>query len=216
MSEHTPGTYRDPARFADDIARFERDAKTQPKGAVVGYGSSTIRLWGENLKRDFAPLTMINRGFGGSNANDGMVFADRVVLPLRPRAILLYFGGNDLEADGMEPEQVMEKILHLFKRVGSALPQVRWYHLSLKLAPSRPDCREKTLAFNRQLHELCEGSDRHVYLDVTTPMLDADGQPREELFAQDRLHLSKAGYALWLEVARPVLMRRERMFEPVG
>jgi lysophospholipase L1-like esterase len=38
------------------------------------------------------------------------------------------------------------------------------------------------------------------YIDVHTPMLDADGRPRAELFVHDRLHLSAEGYALWRQV----------------
>jgi lysophospholipase L1-like esterase len=32
---------------------------------------------------------------------------------------------------------------------------------------------------------------------VFTPMLDADGRPRAELFRADALHLNDAGYTLW-------------------
>lgn len=40
-----------------------------------------------------------------------------------------------------------------------------------------------------------------------TPMLDADGQARAELFGKDRLHMNAAGYALWRDIVRPYLKR---------
>ena len=38
------------------------------------------------------------------------------------------------------------------------------------------------------------------YIDIHTPMLDAHGGPRAELFASDRLHLNPQGYRLWQAV----------------
>jgi lysophospholipase L1-like esterase len=46
----------------------------------------------------------------------------------------------------------------------------------------------------------------HVdYIDVFTPMLDANGQPRQELFVEDRLHMNRAGYELWRQKVAPYL-----------
>jgi lysophospholipase L1-like esterase len=47
-----------------------------------------------------------------------------------------------------------------------------------------------------------------VYVDVATPMLGADGEPRPELFIVDGLHMSAEGYALWTTVLKPVLLAR--------
>ena len=45
-------------------------------------------------------------------------------------------------------------------------------------------------------------------LGVTfTPMLGADGLPRDELYLEDRLHLTPRGYALWRELLAPVIGR---------
>lgn len=38
-------------------------------------------------------------------------------------------------------------------------------------------------------------------------MLDAAGQPRDELFIDDRLHMNAAGYALWRGIIAPYLVR---------
>ena len=43
------------------------------------------------------------------------------------------------------------------------------------------------------------------YIDIFTPMLDASGQPDESLFVEDRLHMNRAGYALWREIVAPYL-----------
>lgn len=44
-----------------------------------------------------------------------------------------------------------------------------------------------------------------AFVDVFTPMLDARGEPRPELFVQDMLHLNDAGYAIWTPRVAPWL-----------
>jgi lysophospholipase L1-like esterase len=45
-----------------------------------------------------------------------------------------------------------------------------------------------------------------LFIDVFTPMLDAHGQPRGELFREDRLHMNRTGYELWKQVVAPYLL----------
>ena len=64
-------------------------AGPSPRGAVVFTGSSTIRMWA-TLAEDFPKTTVINRGFGGAQLPDVVRFAPRIVLPLRPRQVVLF------------------------------------------------------------------------------------------------------------------------------
>ena len=43
------------------------------------------------------------------------------------------------------------------------------------------------------------------YMDAFTPMLGADGKPRQELYVVDRLHRTAVGYKLWTQLVRPHL-----------
>jgi lysophospholipase L1-like esterase len=45
-----------------------------------------------------------------------------------------------------------------------------------------------------------------TYVDVMTPMLDTDGQPRAELFSADGLHMNAEGYAIWTKTLKPLLL----------
>jgi len=38
-------------------------------------------------------------------------------------------------------------------------------------------------------------------------LLNANGQPDETLFLNDRLHLNQAGYARWTKLLRPQLVK---------
>lgn len=217
MSEHKPGTYRDPKRFEMAIENFEKqtERKSPPPGAVLGYGSSSIRLWRPHWPEDFEPLTMIGRGFGGSNMFDALHYASRVVVPLRPRAILFYSGDNDLTTDQVAPEGVLATFLQMVKRVGAALPSTRWYLLSIKPSIAAADLWPQVEKTNALLEQACAEQDKLTYLDITAVMRRADGQLRPELFLEDQHHLSRAGYRVWAEAIRPVFVERERLYEPV-
>src|SRR6516165_8948100 len=79
------------------IRAFEKADQVRPPqpGAVLFVGSSSIRYW-RTLERDMAPLPVLNRGFGGSHLDHVLHYAQRTVLPYRPRAVVLYAGENDL------------------------------------------------------------------------------------------------------------------------
>lgn len=65
---------------------------------------------------------MINRGFGGSFTADLSTYADRILIPLKPRIIALQPGSNDL-VNGKTPEQVLADFDASVKKVRAALPE---------------------------------------------------------------------------------------------
>jgi len=56
---------------------------------------------------------------------------------------------------------------------------------------------------NTLIEDYADDADEVDYIDVFTPMLDASGQPRAELFRDDALHLNAQGYALWKRIIGP-------------
>jgi len=79
-----------------NIQAFEQwDSKNSyPDDAVLFVGSSSIVMW---KTRDYFPgLKVINRGFGGSQIAEVSYFADRIVFPYKPKAIVFYAGDNDI------------------------------------------------------------------------------------------------------------------------
>lgn len=207
--------YPDPARFEKAIREFEAlDAKSPPpSNPIVALGSSTIRLWAKELPTDLAPLTIIPRGFGGSNMYDALHYADRIAINYKPRAILLYEGDNDL-AQGISPEIIRDTFLKLVAKVHAQLPETRIYVISIKPSEARSHLwlmgGQKA---NRLLAEACAKDKRLLYLDITKPML-VEGKPRPDIFLNDHLHLNREGYLLWTKTLKPILHERELPFEP--
>lgn len=173
-------------------------------GGVVFVGSSSIRLW-KTLAADFPGIPTINRGFGGSELADSVFYADRIVLPYRPRLVVLFAGTNDVK-NGRTPEAVLADFRAFREKLHAALPETRLIYLSITLAPSRAHLHEQMRTANRLIAADIAIDPRCRFVDVNTPMLAAGGStPPPELFVADQLHLNPDGYAIWTRVLAPYL-----------
>jgi len=188
-----------PARWEETIRRFEAAdrASPPPKGAVLLVGGSNARRW-TDVGTYFPQQHVINRGFGGALMSDVLHFADRIVLPYAPKAILLNAGGNDLSS-GQTPEQVRDAARAFVARVHAALPETRIYPIAVPpvlRAAGLPGAMATIQKTNALLAELARSEKNVEFVDLFTAFLDADGRPRTELFVEDGTHFSPKGYAI--------------------
>lgn len=188
-----------------DMARFAArdEAHPPPPQPVVFAGSSSFRMW-DSMRADFPGTPVLNRGFGGSQVRDLAWHADQVAIRYRPRALLLYAGENDIDA-GRTPAQVLADTRLLVARLRAALPDTRILWVSIKPSPARFAQLPLQREANARVEAWLRGQPGTGYIDVATPMLDASGQPRGELFIADRLHMNARGYAIWREAIAPRL-----------
>lgn len=195
------------AKWEKSIAAFEaKDKETPPpQGAVLFAGSSSIRLW--DLPKWFGEMPAVNRGFGGSTIPDSTHFAERIILPAKPKTIVFYAGDNDINAK-RSPERVAEDFRLFAAKVHAALPETRILWVTIKPSLARKGQFETQKAANALVAAQCAKDPRLVYVDVVAPMLGADGHPQAELFAKDGLHLSDAGYAIWTEKVKAALAQK--------
>ena len=193
------------AKWERDIQAFEASDRIHPppKGGILFIGSSSIRLW-KTLAQDFPDQKVINRGFGGSEIVDSVQFAERIVFPYEPKRIVFFAGGNDINA-GKSPEQVFEDFKCFVGKVQGRLPEVRIAYISITPAPVRWAQVEKIKALNALVEQYARERPKLTFIDAFPFILNAEGQPREELFVKDRLHLNEKGYALWTSLVRPWL-----------
>lgn len=198
---HEPTPRPNPARFVDEITAF---AQQDPeKGGIVFTGSSSIRLW-PRLKEQFAGLPVVNRGFGGSVANDLIVFFETIVTRHEPKLVVTYTGGNDLN-EKLSVEESLADYTKFLTLVHERFPATRVIVTSVKIAPQRALQIPSVHALNQQLDAWCAGKDWVRFVDCTTSLADPTGQPIARYFVDDRLHLSPEGYAKWKEILDPVL-----------
>ncbi|MFP4055645.1 MAG: SGNH/GDSL hydrolase family protein [Candidatus Brocadiia bacterium] len=197
-----------PSRWEQAIRRMEEhDTKNPPpKGAILICGSSSARGW--DVEKYFPDLDVVNRGFGGSRIADSTHFADRIILPLEPRVIVLYAGDNDI-ASGKSPRRVLADFQQFVRTVHDELPGTRIVFISIKPSIRRWHLVDKMREANRLIREFTTTDRRLDYVDIDTPMVGEDGKPRPELLADDGLHLSPEGYKLWTERLLPYLKPRD-------
>ncbi len=213
-SEPASGGYADSDAFEPEIEAFEAlDAVEFPApGGVVFAGSSSIRMWHPWLAEDLAPLTVIGRGFGGSNMNDLNRYAERIVFKYKPRAIVIYEGDNDVNS-GVASEAIVKSVQTFFERAQERLPGSRVYFVSIKPSAARWELWPRMQEVNRRVAALCSAEENFTYVDFASVLLGEDGLPNPELFAEDKLHLNREGYLLWKAVAQREIVPRESAFE---
>jgi hypothetical protein len=176
----------------------ELDKKQFPaKTEVLLVGSSSIRGW-RSAAMDFPNFRVVNRGFGGSHLEDVNFYAGQVVFPYKPKLIVLYAGENDVVA-GKSVERVFDDFKKFAVSVRRKLPKTRLIFVSLKPSPARWEFTPKFKQLNELIKAETEKDKRMLFVDVWTPMLDADGQPRKNIFLGDKLHMNAEGYRIWRE-----------------
>lgn len=197
--------------FDAEIRAFEAaDAKSMPApGGVLFVGSSSIKNW-KNTADDFPGLPVINRGFGGSQIRHSTMYADRIVIPYKPKTVVFYAGDNDIAA-GRKPEQVLGDFKAFVEKVQATLPDTRIHFISIKPSIKRWKLVDQMREANKLVKAYADASGGKVgYIDVFTSMLGSDGQPRRELLGPDDLHMTRAGYELWRDIISPVLRAEKR------
>jgi len=191
--------------FETEIGAYERADLSNPPPAkpVLFVGSSSIRFW-SNLAGDFPDYPVMNRGFGGSQMSDVLYYFDRIVAPYDPALILVYEGDNDL-AYGKSVDEVYADYVEFLALVEEQLPDAVIAFIATKPSPSRSRYLEATRNLNIRLEDLASNNSQLWFIDIFTPMLDENGQPRRELFISDMLHMNAAGYELWKSIIEPFL-----------
>ena len=191
----------DPALFAGEIVAL---GKQEPvKGGIVFTGSSSIRLW-PHLDEDFPGLPVVNQGFGGSVANDLIVYFDTVVARHEPKVIVTYTGTNDLDKK-LTVDEAFEDYTKFLNMVHERFPDTRVIITSIKIAPVRAGQIPSVHALNDKLDSWCTDKNWVRFLDCTRYLADENGEPIDSMFRADQLHLSPVGYAHWLIILDPVL-----------
>lgn len=173
---------------------------------ILFYGSSSIRLW-DSLSMDFPHKILLNRGFGGSKLVDCLEFADRLVVPYSPSAIIFYAGDNDLD-QGASPQEVAtlyKKFIRLIRRDVGRVPVT---FMSIKPSPARFWNLKNIVEANRLVEEFTQQESGLYFIDTVPSMLDEAGNPQMDLYVDDGLHLNAKGYASWASM----LLRRNEIW----
>ena len=121
-------------------------------------------------------VTTYERGFGGSLIGDSVHFADRIVIPYRPRIVVLYAGDNDVETSATA-EQIADQFTKFDRKVHAALPSTKIVFISIKPSIRRWAHIDKIRRANRLVKDYIGKQPHLAYVDIEPQSLGADGKP---------------------------------------
>lgn len=193
--------------FWQEIEAFKKQDSIQapPADAILFVGSSSIRMW-HNVQEMFPEYTIINRGFGGSKLVDLDYYLHDIVLPYKPKQIVIYSGENDITPT-VTAEEVLQRFDKVFQGIRSGLPGVPVVYVSMKPSPSREKFMPVMVKSNELIKNYLKKQPKTTYVDVYKLMLEKNGKPRTDIFIQDNLHMNQKGYAIWQKALKPHLKK---------
>lgn len=193
--------------YWDDVQAIRRYDKiyAPPANPILFTGSSSIRLW-TNLSDQFRGYAVLNRGIGGAVIADIDRYVEDLILPYKPKQVILYVGENDI-ISAPNGDSVFTAFRKLFLHIRSVLPDVPLAYISIKPSPSREQFLPIAIKANQLIKTFLSEQPSAGFIDIYPLMLDKQGQFRRELFRQDMLHMLPEGYSIWYKRVKPFLVK---------
>jgi uncharacterized SAM-binding protein YcdF (DUF218 family)/lysophospholipase L1-like esterase len=222
---HSESPGANPGRTALEAERVHTPAAIEnPSGPLAIHGASYARGWPLDAVGDAA---VINLGVAGEQSIELLNRFERDVVPLRPRAVILWGFINDIFRASPGDEAVLARVrdnytqmVELARRHGIApilatevtvRPARSWQTTIASLLS--PVLRRKSyqdrvnddvIALNRWLVAFAS-REGLLLLDLQSTLSEAGGRRRPEFALDDGSHITTAGYAALTVYARPAI-----------
>lgn len=188
--------------WLDRRKEFARDAADK-KNAVVFFGDSITQGWGARLEKYFPGVNIANRGISGDTTRGMLVRLSEDVLSLKPAAVVMLMGTNDLEEQAT-PATIagnVRLIIASLKESDPKMPIVLCNVMPSSDSKKRP--ADKIQEVNKLVFEVVKGDAQITVLDTWTLFANASGDAKAAEFP-DLLHPNDAGYAKWAAALKPI------------
>jgi lysophospholipase L1-like esterase len=176
-------------------------------GAVVFLGDSITEGW-STLAADFPNLKVANRGIGGDITSGVLYRLQADVLSLKPAAVILLIGTNDL-GDNQDPADVADNLKAILAAIKKFNP-----NLKVIVCKTMPRADGNAAAYSEKIQKLNSLVADYVKLepnfavcDTYSVFVDDQGRQIAADFNADHLHLNAAGYAVWKKALDPLMAR---------
>lgn len=190
-------------RYASDVQEILSRPVIQK--AAVFYGSSTIRIWGqERLEQDMEPMKALCHGFGGSTAEEALYYYPLLVRPYAPRVLVWYEGDNDMSC-GYSPDAAAELSERVFDWARTDFPNLPIIIIPTKHCPARDVLLPQIKIYNAHLKAFAATHENVQLINLDSILYDENAQLRDDIFEADRLHFNALGYEELAKLVRPAL-----------
>jgi lysophospholipase L1-like esterase len=176
----------------------------QDQGAVVFIGDSITQGWGDDFQGQFPGLKAANRGISGDTTRGMLIRLEQDVLSLKPSAVVMLMGTNDLEEQAA-PQVIADNvklIVGALKKHNASMPIVLCQVFPSSETKKRP--ADKIREINQLCAKAVRGDAQVTVLDTWTLFANEQGDAKAEEMP-DLLHLNEMGYAKWAGALRPIL-----------
>ncbi len=190
------GANPDAANFAHRQTLFESLPKRTERIVFLGDSLTQGCEWSE-----FYP-GVLNRGIGG-DTSAGLLKRIGSVTELKPRAIFLMIGSNDLYNLGLGPDETLANIRTAVAEIRHSSPQTAIY-LQSNMPTWSVRLNAHSRAVNQGLRAMADGKSV-FYIDLYPSFVK--GEVLNPGFTSDGGHLSGPGYILWKELIDPYVQQ---------
>jgi lysophospholipase L1-like esterase len=177
--------------------------RARDEGAVVFLGDSITQLWGDALPTAFPGVKIANRGISGDTTRGVLIRLQDDVLVLKPKAVVLLIGTNDLD-EHATPEIIAGNLKLMLAAMKAHNPQMPV--ILCQVFPSSATLNRSAAQIKKvnALYLAAVKNDRQVIaLDTWTLFADGSGDAKPSEFP-DLLHPNRIGYAKWAAALDPV------------
>jgi lysophospholipase L1-like esterase len=159
---------------------------------VVVMGSSIFQQW-YNVQDVLPYEVTINLAIGGTTTVDWLPLVGSQVLPLKPKVVMFYAGGNDLNRP-FPAADIIERTCSMMQTMHTALPECKFYYFSIIRAPQKQPVWDQVDQINQAMQNYAAQQDWLNFVDINTVFHDETGKVIESLFVEDQLHLTDEAY----------------------
>lgn len=187
------------------VEKFREANKSVKTGQIVFAGSSLMEMFPiSKLLEEHGDETIIyNRGIGGFVSRELLEVLDVCVLDLKPSAVFINIGTNDLSDSSVPISVLMENYDKIISRIETSVPDVKIYLMAYypvnyeAAAEDMKEClkvrsNEKINAANAEVKKLAEKHGQR-YIDINANLKDEFGRLKAE-YTIEGLHINEDGY----------------------
>lgn len=164
---------------------------------VLFVGSSIFEQW--TRSGDAVDGPSVNEAIGGTTSRDWVPLLPALLHKHRPRLVVCYAGSNDFN-NAIPASKTKANVLRLAEMTAA---RCRFVYTSIIKSPAKRGHWD----YLGDLHahwrsHLPAGSG---WMEINPMFFDAAGEPRDELYIEDQLHLTPGAYDELTAFARPLL-----------